>query len=271
MSAATPTAPRPHQHVTIQTERPGVPFGRLVKVELRKMFNTRSGFWLVASSLIISVIAAILVIAFVPDRDISFGIFGAAFGTPLSLFLPIIAALAVTSEWSQRSGLVTFTLVPHRGAVIGAKAVAAVVVAVVAIVFAFVVGALGNVVGAAVNGIDPVWDLDVLDVVYLFVGNIFGLLIGFMFGVLLRNSAAAVVGYLVYSFVLPSILGVLAALQEWFSDIQPWVDFSNAQTPLFMGDTLSGEQWAQLGTSSLIWFWVPMVVGVWAVLRAEVK
>ena len=266
MSAATPTAP-----VTIHTQRPGVPVTRLVLVELRKMFNTRSGFWLVASSLIISMIAAIAVIAFVPDSEISFGIFGAAFGTPLALFLPIIAALAVTSEWSQRSGLVTFSLVPQRGAVIGAKAAAAVIVAVVAIVFAFVVGALGNVVGAAINGIDPVWDLDVTDIVYLFIGNIFGLLIGFMFGVLLRNSAAAVVAYLVYSFVLPSIFGILAALQEWFRNIQPWVDFADAQTPLFNGGGLSGEELAQLGTSSLIWFWVPLAFGVWSVLRAEVK
>ncbi|MCK5890759.1 MAG: ABC transporter permease subunit [Aeromicrobium sp.] len=264
MSAAT-------SPVTIQTQRPGVPFSRLVTVELRKMFDTRSGFWLVATSLIISVLAAVAVIAFVPDSELSFGIFGAAFGTPLSLFLPIIAALAVTSEWSQRSGLVTFTLAPHRGAVIGAKAASSIIVAVVAILFAFVVGALGNVVGAAINGISPVWNLDVLDVVYLFIGNIFGVLIGFMFGVLLRNSAAAVVAYLVYSFVLPAILSLLAALQEWFADIQPWIDFSNAQIPLFNGDTLSGEQWAQLGTSSLIWFWIPLAVGVWSVLRAEVK
>jgi ABC-2 type transport system permease protein len=266
MSAAVPTAP-----VTIQTQRPGVPFARLVKVELRKMFNTRSGFWLVASSLIISIIAAICVIAFVPDQDLTYGIFGAAFGTPLAIFLPIIAALAVTAEWSQRSGLVTFSLAPHRGAVIGAKAVASIIVAVVAIVFAMIVGALGNVVGAALNGIDPVWDMEALDIVYLFIGNIFGLMIGFMFGVLLRNSAAAVVAYLVYSFVLPAIFQLLAALQEWFNDLQPWVDFGDAQTPLFGGGSLSGEEWAQLGTSSLIWFWIPLAFGVWSVLRAEVK
>ncbi len=266
MSAANPTAP-----ITIQTERAGVPFGRLVKVEIRKMFNTRSGFWLVASSLIISVIAALLVILLVPDRDLTYGIFGAAFGTPLSLFLPIIAALAVTSEWSQRSGLVTFTLAPNRGAVIGAKAVAAVIVAIVAMLFAMAVGAIGNLIGAVANGIDPVWDMDALGITYLFVGNIFGLLIGFMFGVLLRNSAAAIVAYLVYSFVLPGILSLLAALQEWFRDLQPWVDFGYAQMPLFEGNSLSGEEWAHLGTSSLLWFFIPLAFGVWSVLRAEVK
>ena len=34
---------------TIDTTKPGVPLGRLVKVELRKMFDTRSGFWLMMS------------------------------------------------------------------------------------------------------------------------------------------------------------------------------------------------------------------------------
>ena len=64
----------------------------------------------------------------------------------------MIALLSVTSEWSQRSGLTTFTLVPHRGRVIAAKASRAVAVGVASMVFAFAVGALGNVVGSAIAG-----------------------------------------------------------------------------------------------------------------------
>ncbi len=159
----------------------------------------------------------------------------------------------------------------ERGAVIGAKAAASVIVAVAAILFALAIAALGNVVGAAINGIDPVWDMDGLQIFYLFIGNIFGLMIGFMFGVLLRNSAAAVVGYLVYSFVLPSIFGILAALQDWFKDLQPWVDFGFAQGPLFDGSDVTGEQWAQLASSGTVWFVIPLAFGVWSVLKAEVK
>ncbi|MFT4299093.1 MAG: ABC transporter permease [Aeromicrobium sp.] len=265
MTTANPTAP-----VEIQTQRPGVPFFRLVKVELRKMFDTRSGFWLMVSIGIITLLAVVLVIAFVPDESFSYGVIGMSFGTPMAVLLPIIAALAVTSEWSQRSGLVTFTLAPHRGAVIGAKAAAAIIVGIVSVLIAFALGAFGNIVGAALKGIDPVWDTDPETVVLILLANVLGLLIGFMFGVLLRNSAAAVVAYLVYSFVLPGIFGVLAALQEWFRDLQPWVDFGNAQTPLFEGN-LTGEQWAQLATSGALWFVLPMALGLWAVLRAEVK
>ena len=77
--------------------------------------------------------------------------------------------------------------------------------------------------------------------------------------------------YFVYSFVLPTIFGVLAAFQDWFRDIQAWVDFGFAQTPLFDGSDPSAQQWSEIGVSAMIWLVIPMAIGVWAVLRSEVK
>ena len=65
----------------------------------------------------------------------------------MSVILPMIAMLSVTSEWSQRSGLTTFTLMPHRGRVITAKALGTVLVGVVSMALALGVGALGNLLG----------------------------------------------------------------------------------------------------------------------------
>ena len=45
--------------------------------------------------------------------------------------------------------------------------------------------------------------------------NVLGLLVGFMLGVLIRNSAGAIVAYFVYSLVLPSIFGILAEAHGW--------------------------------------------------------
>ena len=47
--------------------------------------------------------------------------------TPASILLPIIGILLVTSEWSQRTALITFTLVPKRMRVMSAKIAAGVV------------------------------------------------------------------------------------------------------------------------------------------------
>jgi ABC-type transport system involved in multi-copper enzyme maturation permease subunit len=256
--------------VEIDTARPGIPFSRLLSVELRKMFDTRAGRWLMISIVVLSVVAAAAVIAFAPDSAITYGTFATAFGVPLGVLLPVVAILSVTGEWSQRSGLTTFTLVPHRATVIWAKATAAVVVGVVAVLLAFAIGALGNLLGAAINGIDMTWDVTFAQFLTIGLANILGLLLGFTLGALFRNTPAAIVGYFVYGFVLPTIFGILAAFQDWFADLQPWVDFNYAQTPLFDGD-VSGEQWAQLGTSGLIWFVLPLAAGVTLIMRSEVK
>ncbi|RYJ06404.1 MAG: ABC transporter permease [Actinomycetales bacterium] len=262
MSTATP--------IKVDTSRPGIPLSRIVKVELRKMFDTRSGFWLMMSIGIVAILATASVIAFAPDSAIQYGSFGTAVGVPFALLLPIIAILSVTGEWSQRTGLVTFTLLPHRGQVVWAKAIVAVAVAVVSMLLAFAIGAVGNVLGAAINGLDPVWDLSLGQFLAIILANVLGVLVGFMLGILVRNSAAAIVAYVAYAYILPGLLGFLAATQSWFDDIRNWIDFNNAQTPLFEG-SLSGEQWAQLGTSGLIWFVIPMAIGVRFVLRSEVK
>ncbi len=254
----------------IDTGRPGVPLARMIKVELRKMFDTRSGFWLMMSILIIGFLATVSVILFAPDKALSYSNFGTAIGVPFAILLPVVAILSVTSEWSQRTGLITFTLVPHRGQIVLAKAIAAVLVGIVSMIFSFAIGAVGNVVGAAINGIDPNWNVTFTDMLYIVLANILGLLVGFMLGVLIRNSAGAIVGYFVYSLVIPGIFGFLAAVQDWFEKIQPWVDFNFAQTPLFDGGP-TGEEWAQLAVSSLPWLVIPLALGVWGVLRSEVK
>ena len=97
-----------------------------------------------------------------------------------------------------------------------------------------------------------------------------GLATGFAFGTLFLSSPVAIVLYFVYSFVLPPLFGLGAALMDWFAKIQPWVDFSYAQSPLLSG-SVSGKEWAHLAVSSLIWLVLPLVVGMWRVLRAEVK
>jgi len=252
------------------TER--VPLSRLVQVELRKMFDTRSGFWLMASVVISAVLATGAVILFAPDDELTYSTFGAAIGFPMTVILPIIAILSVTSEWSQRSGLTTFTLVPHRGRVILAKAVSAVAVGVVSMLSAFAIGAIGNVVGTAITGTGTVWDASVVDVLYIVLGNVLGLLSGFMLGTLIRNSARAIVAYFVYSFVLPTVFVVLATSQEWFRHLQPWVDVTYAQSALFsFNGALTGEQWANIGVTGVTWLLIPMLVGLGLVMRAEVK
>jgi len=245
---------------------------RVTQVELRKMFDTRSGFWLIASIVITALLATGAVILFAPDSELTYSSFAQAIGFPMAVILPVIAILAVTSEWSQRSGLTTFTLIPHRSRVITAKAIAGVTVGVVSMLAAFAIGALGNLLGAAVNGISPVWNISLPEALYFVLGNVLGLLIGFMLGVLIRASSGAIAAYFVYSFLLPTIFNLLAASQHWFKDLQPWIDVNYAQAALFNFDgSLTGEQWANIAVTGVIWLVIPLAVGLGFVTRAEVK
>lgn len=253
-----------------RTARP-IPLGRLVRVELRKMFTTRSGFWMLVSIGILTPISAGSVVVFAPDSDVTYESFTRATGFPLSVILPMIAILAVTSEWSQRSGLTTFTLVPHRGRVIGAKAVATLLVGLGSVALAFAVGALGNVAGSAVDGVETVWDISFSMAAQMVLFNLIGMAIGFTLGVVLRNSAPAIVAYFVVSLVLPGILVLLAQVRPWFADLQSWIDWNETQVALLEGAMDTGEEWAMLGSTTTIWIVVPLAIGLLSLRQSEVK
>ena len=171
-----------------------IPLHRLARVELRKMFDTRSGFWLLASIVITSVLANVAIIAFAPNDAVTHGTFATAIGAPMAVILPMIGILAVTGEWSQRTGLTTFTLVPHRGRVMLAKFFAALAVGIGAMILALAVGVIGNLVGAAFAGIDPVWDVSVTAFLLIVLGSVLGMLFGFMLDGMMQVVASVVIG-----------------------------------------------------------------------------
>ena len=249
-----------------------VPLTRITAVELRKMFDTRSGFWLIASVAISAVLTTAGVISFAPADALTYSTFATAIRFPVVIILPLIAILAVTSEWTQRTGLTTFTLVPHRGRIISAKAISSVIIAIAAMALTFAVGALGNLLNTALSGTTLVWDVSITQCLYYVLGMVLSLLIGFMLGVLIRASIGAIVVYFVYTFLLPTVFGLLAGTQQWFHDLQPWIDIQFAQNGLYSFDeSLTGQQWAHIGVTGIIWLLIPLLVGLRLTLRSEVK
>ncbi len=234
------------------------------------MLDTRSGFWTDGEHRARLVAVTGAVILFADREDLTYRTFTTAISVPMTLILPIIAILSVTAEWSQRSGLTTFALVPHRWRVVAGKLMAVLVVAVVATPVAFAIGAVGNVAGAAIAGVNPVWDLSVANLLTIELANVLSMLVGFMLGVVIRSSAGALVAYFLYQFLLPTLALVLAAKQAWFEDLQPWVDFDFAQGALIDG-AVGSQEWSHLAVTGLIWLVVPLAVGLRLVVRAEVK
>ena len=249
------------------------PFGRLVRTELRKTWDTASGLWLlIATAALTAVVMVIqLAVGIVQDEvQLSYNSFLTSTNFSIALLLPVIGILLLTSEWSQRTAMVTFSLEPRRPLVILAKLVVGLGLAVAAVVIALVLAAICNGL-YGVLGDDPVtWNASVAHTGGFVLLQVIGMLTGFAFAALLLNSPAAIVLYMVYSFVLPGLFELGAQLMDWFEKVRPWLDFNNAQGPL-VDATMTGEDWAHFVVSGLIWLVLPLAIGLRRVLRAEVK
>ena len=251
---------------------PPVPFGRLVGVELRKMVDTRAGRWLLVATAALTglVLAVQLTVGVVQELPLDLRTFMMGVNLPLGVFLPILGAMSVTSEWSQRTALVTFGQVPSRARVVAAKLAATLGLAVAAAVVGVLLALAARLTFGLLAGTEPGWGFGVVDAFHYLLLHVCGLVLGFVLGLLLLNTAAAVVAYFVLGFVLPSVSSLGAALMPWWRDLQPWGDFQFAQLPLLTGQP-TAENWAQLATSGSIWLGLPLLVGLWRVLHAEVK
>ncbi|NIK61485.1 ABC transporter permease [Kribbella shirazensis] len=244
-----------------------VPFSRLLRAELRKLVDTRAGFWLLIAIGLITV-AVIVVFLFVADPDqLTFINFVGATATPQSILLPVLGILAVTAEWSQRTGLVTFTLEPSRIRIAVAKLVAVVLVGMLAVVAALGAAALSNLAGMAFMDGASSWNFGAANVRDFFAIQLIGILQGFAFGMLLMNTAAAIVLY----YVIPIAWSVLFAMVGALENAAPWLDLNTAMAPAFEQQTFASGDWAHIAVAGTIWVLLPLALGTLRLLHREVK
>jgi ABC-2 type transport system permease protein len=242
----------------------GIPFSRLVRAELRKLTDTRaSRLLLVAMAAATPVIIAVMLIVAAP-RDLNYTRLVDFTQTPQKFILPALAILVVTSEWTQRTGLVTFTLVPSRGRVLRAKAAATLGLGLALIAIAFAVAAVGNLLSGLRHG-DGSWAFGAPGFGEMILVQVLTLLEGLAFGMLLRVSAAAIAAY----YVLPTVWSALFSTSG-LKGIAPWFDLNQAQGPLYTHD-ITGTGWLQLLSAAAIWIGVPLAAGIVRALRGEVK
>jgi ABC-2 type transport system permease protein len=238
-------------------ERPSLP--RLTKVELRKALDTRAGFWLQIAVLGLTVVVVIITLAAGHADDKTFRHMLANALIPASVLLPVIGILLVSSEWSQRTALVSFALVPERPRLIAAKALAGVVIGLAAMVVALVFAVIGTALASP--DIPHVWSfpLGLLGQDLVFVTS--SMLIGVAFGAALLASAPAIVVY----FALPTALGALGSIHS----LEGTVEWLNKQPSL--EELMSGHEWAQTLVMLLLWIVLPLAIGLWRITRRDLS
>jgi len=254
------------------TDATPVPFGRTLKVELRKAWDSRAAFWLlVVIGILVTVVELIAtLVTGTKDESMAWGDFAGVAGVVTSFLLPVLGIMLVTTEWGQRTAMVTFALEPRRPRVIAAKALVGVVLTLLTVAMAIVVGAVCNIVYALLAGHSD-WHLGIDDLFGFIVTNVLSMLGGFALACLLLNTAAAIVTYFVYSYVLPGLIILGRNAMDWFDKVAPWIDFASAQDPFMNGWDFSAKDIAHLIVSGLLWLGVPLFFGIGRILRAEVK
>ena len=182
---------------------------------------------------------------------------------PLSLLGPIVGILLVTSEWSQRTALITFALVPQRLRVLVAKLLAGIVLALIGYQLCLATGLLATAIFGGETG--DTWSLSAAIIGQNGLSVVLSLVAGIGFGAVLLASAPAIVLF----FVLPTALGALGEI-HMFEGVARWID--QGRTMADMGErALSGTEWARVGVSVAVWVLVPIVLGFWRVRREDVR
>ena len=233
----------------------------LVSVELRKMVNTRAGFWLQVAIVALTVLVVIVRVVTGDAADHTFAALLDVAIRPAAILLPIAGVLLITSEWSQRTGMITFALVPVRSRIVGAKLIAGLTFALGMVATSVAVAAAGVLVASA--GAAGTWadaaPLIGQSAVYLTTGMI----VGVAFGMVVLASTPAITAL----FALPIAWTAVASL-SFFSEVAPWLDTRLALDPL-PAEVLDATQWAHAGTALALWMLLPLALGIARITKRE--
>lgn len=246
-------------------ERDTVPLVRLTLVELRKLADTRAGFWLLLIIGFATVGTSAILLGWAPDAEQTYAEFFTFGLLPSAVLLPVLGILSVTSEWSQRTALTTFTLVPARARVMVAKILAGTLIAIAATATTAALAAVANVIAGALGG-DATWALDSSLVWQSLLLQVILVLMGIGFGALLLNTPLAIVIY----FALPTVWSILSGVIAKLRDVAEWLDLNVTSQALSTPDATGGE-YARLAVSTAVWVVLPLVIGFVRVLRREVS
>jgi ABC-2 type transport system permease protein len=241
--------------------RPGL--GRLTAVELRKMVDTRSGFWVPIGVAFVTFIVAIIAAANHGGRDGTVAHVFHVATLPATFLLPVMGILLVCGEWSQRTALTTFTLVPSRMRVIVAKVVASLIVSTIALIatllFTFVCATVfGHAPGGA-GGLS--WQV----ILQGWLSLVAGMVMGLAFGAAILVSAPAIVVYLLLPTVWNGVVGSISALDG----VARWLNSGDTLAPLTQ-HALSGTEWAHALVTVVVWIGTPIAIGWWRIGRGDV-
>ncbi|UBU09048.1 ABC transporter permease subunit [Nonomuraea gerenzanensis] len=260
------TTNRPEAGLTTgtRTTTHHTPFSTLLRVETRKLHDTRTSIIMTVALSAVSIALVVGRALFAGPAELSTLANTAALA--LSVLLPVLGILTVTGEWSHRTALTTFTLEPRRGRVLAAKCLPVLGASVAACLLALLVAVPMTAVSAAVRGVPATWGLELGPLLGWIATIVLSTAEGLALGMLLLNAPAAIVIYL----VSPMLWGFVSQLGATGQLLAEWLDLNTATNALMDGN-MGGGDVPQLAVTIMVWVVIPMGVGVLRVLRKDVQ
>ena len=237
-------------------------FHRLLRVEWRKSIDTRAARWLLTAIAIFTAGAAMLPLFLPQEMQQGWLSYLAMTALVLALLLPLVSIMTLTSEWGQRSVLVTFTQEPRRDRVVAAKVLSGLALALLGAAYAFGISAAAMAV-SDILGRSVTWSVEWKYVAGFTLFVIVNSLMGMAFGALLLNTPAAIVVFL----VLPTLWTILSF--GWLEDLGRWLD--TAQTYRYILESDWNGHTGPILVSLAVWVALPLTLGTMRTLRREVS
>lgn len=189
----------------------------VISAELFKLRTTRTFLVMFGLALLLVLIPAILLITLIDfsgESDLPYEILTFILGPPLRSFALIIGVLAITNEFRHGTITPTLLVVPNRLRLVLGKFVAV-----------LIMGLLLGLLGTAMMAIPGVIVAGIRDFEFgegagrlLLGGTIATALnaaLGLGVGVLVRNQVGAIVGVLVYGFMLEDLIGLIPGIRDF--------------------------------------------------------
>jgi ABC-2 type transport system permease protein len=230
----------------------GAAIPRLVRAEWTKLLTTRVWIGLLLGSCLLVGGFATLFTAFAGNADSGISPVGTpdyeqvalAVSANATILFVVLGIIGTTQEYRHRTATPTFLASPHRGRVVIAKLVAYALAAIPMALVVIAVDVLVVSVYAGAKGAAPSLSGDNLRVLGgAWAALVIYTVIGVGVGALLRNQVGAIVGVLVYLFVVEGIISSIPATQGAYK----WLPGGalEAMTATFNGtDLLSAWQGA---------------------------
>ena len=250
ITTTAPTAVIPAQRFTTQ-----------IRVETRKLIDTRGGL-AVIGTILATCLFALIWLASQAKYGATYHRYSTGAANIVAYLIPVVTLLAMTAEWTQRTALTTFTLSPRRGRVLGAKFIAATAVSVAVLTVVLVLAAGATALGGALHG-HASWGHMGADIRSYFIIMFLEVVMAAAFAALAGQTAVALVAY----FIAPTAwaafaANVLGGSARWF-DIFATYDRLASDHPL--------DHIGQTVTSIACWIAVPAVLGIRRSLHREIK